>query len=87
MTETQPKITLKIYYMNGNHESFEFFPNPDVSKLNTVSRIHKILDSQQIILELPDQVVVIPMSSIQKIEISPVPEKLPDNAIRDVRAI
>jgi len=83
--EENNKYTLTIKYLNGNEEKFEFLPQID--QVNMVSRLTKILDSNQIILELEDKIVLIPIPTVQTIEISPLPPKLPDTVIRNVRLL
>lgn len=79
------KGNLTVRYVNGKEEKFEFTREEDA--LNIASRIKDALSANQIILELEDRVLIIPFQSIQSIEISPLPTKLPPNTLRNVRPL
>ncbi len=79
------KGTLTIRYMNGTEQKFEYTRTEDA--LNVASRIQEVLKGNQVLLELEDRFLIIPMSNIQSIEVSPPPAKLPPNTLRNVRLI
>ena len=74
-----------IRYVNGNEQRFEFERQEEA--LNIASQIKELLSANQLILELEDRVLVIPFQNVEYIEVAPSPEKLPSNAIRNVRLI
>ena len=78
------KRFLTIHYVNGAKQKFEFPVQPDET-LSAAGRIKELLASNQLIIELEDRVLIIPFQSIQSIEVSPPPEKIPATAIRNVR--
>ncbi len=79
------KGILTIRYMNGTEQKFEYTRTEDA--LNVASRIQDVLKGNQLLLELEDRFLIIPMSNIQSIEVSPPPAKLPPNTLRNVRLI
>lgn len=79
------KGTLTIRYNNGNVQKFEYARMEDAS--SAASRIQEVLKGNQVLLELEDRFMIIPMQNIQSIEVSPPPEKLPPSAIRNVRLV
>lgn len=83
--EKQVQYTLTIRYLNGKVNKFQF-----PSQFNSISeatRIQKIIQSGQLILALKDKIMLIPMSNVELIELSPIPEKLPDIVIENVEII
>ncbi len=79
------KGTLTIRYINGTEQRFEY---PRLEETyNIVGRMQEILKSNQALLELGDSLLIIPFQNIQSIEISPPPDKLPTNALRNVRLL
>ncbi len=79
------KRILTIRYINGNEEKFEFTRQGDTHSI--AAQIKDALSANQIILELGDRVLIVPFQNIQSIEITPPPDKLPANALRNVRII
>ena len=87
-TNAERIINLTIHYTNGKQQHFEFMPEVRVGEqANLGTRLHKMLTSDPIILELSDKLLVIPIHNIQSIEISPIPPKLPEGIIHEVREI
>jgi hypothetical protein len=74
-----------IRYVNGNEQRFEFERQEDV--LNLASQIKEVLSADQLMLELEDRLLIIPFQNVEYFEVAPSPDKLPSNAIRNVRLI
>ena len=79
-------VRMTIRYINGESDCFEF-DSPQEEKALLASHIQRVLNSKELMLEIDDHLLVIPMQNIQKIELSPVPLKLPDIVIRNVRQV
>jgi hypothetical protein len=79
-------VQMTIRYINGESDCFEF-DSPQEEKALLASHIQRVLNSKELMLEIGDRLLVIPMQNIQKIELSPVPLKLPDIVIRNVRQV
>ncbi|WP_413167527.1 hypothetical protein ACL6C3_12705 [Capilliphycus salinus ALCB114379] len=79
-------VRLTIRYINGQSDCFEF-DSPQEEKARLASYIERVLSSKELMLELGDRLLVIPMENVQIIELSPVPLKLPDTVIRHVRQV
>ena len=79
-------VRMTIRYINGESDCFEF-DSPQEEKALLASHIQRVLNSKELMLEIGDHLLVIPMQNIQKIELSPVPLKLPDIVIRNVRQV
>lgn len=85
MSET---ITMKIQYIDGTDQTFEWEPNPDeVEAANMVSNLQKSLHEEYILLEMGDKFMIIPKQNIKTIEINAVPPKLPLSAIHGARLV
>lgn len=85
MTE-QTKVILSIRYVNGDRQKFEFI-RPQAEQANLASRLHKFFGSDEIVLELEDRLLMIPVQNILSLEIYPKPSKLPDGAIKNARLL
>jgi hypothetical protein len=76
---------LKLCYMDGTEQQFEYVRPEEVQSLS--SRIQEALKLNQVLIEVDDRLLVIPMQNLKAIEISPVPQKLPNFVIRNARLI
>ena len=74
-----------IRYINGNEQRFEFERQEDA--LNIASQVKEVLSADQLMLDLEDRLMIIPFQNVEHIEVAPSPDKLPSNAIRNVRLI
>ena len=83
MSET---VTLIIHFNDGTKKTFSF-PRLTEDTTSIVTKIDKFLDSPNIILELEQELVIIPTSSIKYIQISPKPLKLPSMTIPNASII
>ncbi|NET40699.1 hypothetical protein [Okeania sp. SIO2B3] len=81
------KFTLTVKYTNGIEQSFEFFPELEKNMPNLASYLQKVMSSRELIIELEDRLLVIPIQNIQTIEISPPPPKLPEITLRNGRLL
>jgi hypothetical protein len=80
------KAVLTITFINGTIQKFEYPRTPqDNPKL--ASSVESVLKAPQLLLEAGGNLVVIPMSSILSVEITPAPSKLPTTAIKGARRI
>lgn len=58
----EAKGILTIKYNNGNVQKFEYARTEDA--LNVVSRMQEVLKANQVLLELEDRFMIIPMQNI-----------------------
>ncbi|MEL7034836.1 MAG: hypothetical protein AAFO04_04360 [Cyanobacteria bacterium J06592_8] len=79
-------VRLTVRYVNGESHCFEF-ETPQEEKALLASHIQRVLNSKELMLEVGDRLLVIPMQNVQTIELSPIPLKLPDIVIRNVRQV
>jgi hypothetical protein len=77
--------TLEIHYNDGSDMQVEYVRQEEVS--NIATRIGEAIESNELLIELEDKLLVIPLNNIKYIEISPAPSKLPKFAIRNARLI
>ena len=78
-----PKIIVR--YNDGTEERFELLPEHRIDAANMASRLHEVLGSNHLMLELGEEMLVIPMQSIRSISILPLPPRLPKETILGVR--
>jgi len=75
--------TLIIRYTDGTEQIFTF-PNQEADPFTVGERVQETLNARHLLLEVEGRLVVIPYGNIKALEISPPPEKLPPNVIRNV---
>ena len=78
---------MAIRYTDGTEQTFEYDRLGDEYKHNIVGLIKEALNSNHLLLEMQDKVLIIPFQSVKSIEFSPPPEKLPEYALRNVRIV
>jgi hypothetical protein len=89
-TLTMHKIvpaTVAIHFTDGTTQCFEFVA-PEIEPRTLASRLEKFLVREQLLIQLSDRVLVIPMRSIKCMEFTPVPHLPSDLAefmIRNAR--
>ena len=74
-----------IRYADGNVNKFVFARPED--ELKAIQRIDSALKSNWLVIELEDQLFLVPTSQIRNIEIRPKPATLPEYAIRNARLL
>lgn len=63
---------MKIRFNNGTERSFAFEPLTEtVDPSNLLTFIHKALDSRRLVLQMEDEMIIIPFDNIQSIEVAP----------------
>lgn len=75
-----------IRLVDGTVHRLRFTPADD-DDVQLAGRIEKALQTQDLVVELGDRLLVIPMHSILTIELTPPPPKLPAVAIRNAQLI
>jgi hypothetical protein len=79
-----------IYYVNGEKEEMVFFRDdttPDDQNA-AVERIQNAMKSNLLVLKTTaNRMLVIPVSSILKIEVNPAPPKVPEYVIENVKIV
>jgi len=79
---------MTIRYVNGTEQKFEYARFKDDSSISSAaSRIHDMLKANQILFELEDRFLIIPLQNVLSIEVSPPPIKFPLSTVKDVRLI
>jgi hypothetical protein len=63
---------MKIRFNNGTERSFAFEPLTEtVDPSNLLTFIHKALDSRSLVLQMEDEMIIIPFDNIQSIAVAP----------------
>jgi len=78
-------MTMTVKYTNGNTQMFQFPRQSDAH--NVGARIQEALASGNLLIDLGDSTMLIPLNSVESVTVAPSPEKLPMNAIRDAQLI
>lgn len=79
---------LTVTYVNGKVQKFEYERvQKEEEKMSIVARMQEMLKSQTLMLDLGDRFIIIPLQSVQSIEVSPPPHKIPMNSIKVVKVL
>jgi hypothetical protein len=81
-TEAVDARAVRITFTNGEQRSYAFEPAVDSEPSMLASRFNDFMNQGYIVLEKEDRVIVIPVSSIQQLEIAPKPEQSLPNAVK-----
>jgi len=77
--------TMIIHFTDGTKVAFRYPKITDATTLAT--KIRKGLEQDKIVVDTFDGLIIIPVSNIKYIQVSPSPEILPDGVIRDAEII
>lgn len=86
MNTRRSSTQMIIRLVDGNVHRLRFTPEDD-DDVQLASRVEKALQTNDVVLELGDRLLVIPKHSILTIELTPPPTKLPAAAIRHAQLI
>ena len=81
----KPHRFMTIRYLNGRLQTFDFEQQAEDHFLPL--RIKEITAAGHLMIELEDQITLIPLSSVQNIELGPKPAELPPTAIRNAKLV
>ena len=81
----RPHRFMTIRYLNGKLQTFEFEQATDDHFLPL--RIKETTAAGYLLIELADQLNLIPLSGIQHIELGPKPDELPPSTIRKAKLV
>ena len=76
---------MTIRYLNGKLQTFEFEQQAEDHFLPL--RIKEVTAAGYLLIELEDQITMIPLGSVQNIEIGPKPSELPATAILNAKLV
>ncbi len=83
---SEEKAVLTIHYIDGAEQKFEFTRHPDRTA-NVAGQLHEALKENYLLIALEDRVLIIMLHQVRMAEISPPPQKLPANAVRNARLL
>ena len=72
---------LTIHFTDGSKLSVTF-PKQAGNPFLLANRIQKALDANHLAIEMGDELFTIPMNNVKYMQMSPVPESLPETVIR-----
>jgi hypothetical protein len=79
-----------IYYVNGENEQIFFFRDDTTpeGQNTSVERLQNAMQSNLLVFTTTEnRMLVIPVSSILKIEVNPAPSKVPEYVIENVKVV
>ena len=75
---------LTIYFMDGSEMSLAF-PKQQGNPLLLAKRIQEALDANHLAIETEGELLVFPKTGIKYLQMSPIPEELPETIIRGAK--
>lgn len=82
---TGDKAVMTIKSLDGSEQKFEVTQQKE--EFSLAGRIEEVLKQNQLVIELEDRMITIPIQNIKCIEVAPAPSKLPGYAIRNARLV
>ena len=83
---SSPPAVLTVRYLNGTEKKYEIAPARD--EFTTLgSYLKEALAAKNMVLELPDKLLIIPFDNVQEIELAPVPPRVPGYVVKNVKSI
>ena len=76
---------LILTYTDGTREQFRFPAQADQFQVSGL--IEKLLGSAVLSLQLDNRLLIIPSANIRSVELFPVPDKLPDVILQNVKRV
>ena len=83
--EKTAEITISVNLHSGDPIVFKVDSTEDTQR-NAGARIERSMNANYVGVDLDGKLIIIPTSSIQKIEISPAPEVIISNVVKDARS-
>jgi len=80
------EVTVSVYLNSGDPIIFKL-DDTDDRQMNAASRIEREMSAKYVGVDLDGKLILIPTSSIQKIEISPAPEAMIANVVRGAKSV
>jgi hypothetical protein len=74
---------LTIHFTDGTHLPFSFPRQQQGAAYNMTQRVQELLKDQYLMIEADGTVMLFPFANIKYIQVSPAPDPLPVNVIRD----
>jgi len=71
---------LTVHFIDGSEMSLSF-PKQGGNPLLLAKRVQEAIGARQLSMEIDGQLFVIPMSNVKYMQLSPVPEELPETVI------
>jgi hypothetical protein len=78
-------LTMRVCYANGEELVLECPLSGDDATIAT--RMQEALQRNQLLIETGEQLLVIPLVAVTRIEVTPAPDKLPRDTIRNARRV
>lgn len=79
--------TMILHYTDGTEERFEYARASGQEAVNIGAAMQEGLKANQLIIELADRTLIIPMQGLKMIEVCPSPVRLPMYAIRNAQLL
>jgi len=76
---------ISIFFNNGNIQKYAFRQQDE--DMNITKNIESFLNSKHVNIMLENKMVIIPMSNIERIELTPTPKAWPKNTIYNAKLI
>ncbi len=78
-------FSVQLDYVDGTQERFEVEVQPD--EVPAISKLGQVVEAGVLAVETKDGLVSVPISSIKRLTINPVPPRLPGYVVRHARRV
>jgi hypothetical protein len=76
-----------IHFMDGTKIVFKYPKLTDKEASTIASKVKKALDQDKIVVQTYDSMIVMPVSNIKYIQVTPPPDALPDGILKNAEIV
>jgi len=76
-----------IHFMDGTKIVFKYPKLTDKEFSTIASKVKKVLDQDKIVVQTFDSMLVMPVSNIKYIQVTPAPDALPDGIFKNAEIV
>ena len=80
-------VSLTVQFVDGTTTTFEYPQQSGKDQAAIVANVKKAIESDRLLVEADGALVVIPMSTVKWVRVSPAPSHLPAGILRGARSV
>jgi len=81
-------INMKVYYIDGTEQSFEWEVDDSQDRFSIVSSLKKSINEQYILIKTEEgELIIINKANVKHLKINAAPDKMPPEAIINAREL
>ncbi len=87
MTTTTRTVGLVVRFMDGSKITLRYPKQAGNDPTTIAANVRKALDTDRLIFEVDGSLLFIPMASVKYLQVTPAPDMLPTNVLRNARLV